>query len=203
MVHSSLRSGAPAWPWSELAGRSRLIPWSERRTIDACLFPFPFAAPWPPNSGKVKKGTAFGKREPMRDLWTAIGPLAKRRCRNETAPFRFEPFTPIERIHIADIGDRRLAEIWRRRKAPAHHGKLAFAIPRGVNDGRQAIGINRKQRGEIAGPVAHHAEGAAYRILAAGQAVEIAHWLPANGSLGMLGKATPGAGPILVIARES
>jgi hypothetical protein len=61
-------------------------------------------------------------------------------------------------------------------------------LVRDMNDGRQAIGINRKQRGEIAGPVAHHAQGAAYRILAAGEAVEIAHWLPANGSLGMLAK---------------
>jgi hypothetical protein len=51
-----------------------------------------------------------------------------------------------------------------------------FAIPRSMNHGCHAIGINGRQRGKVARPVAHHAKGAPYGFLAAGDAVEIAHF---------------------------
>jgi hypothetical protein len=65
-----------------------------------------------------------------RKLGEAVG-------RNETAVLGFEPYTPMRRRRIADIGDRRAAHARRWRHAPAHCGHLATAV--GVADHRGRV----------------------------------------------------------------
>ena len=104
-----------------------------------------------------------------------IASLTKGIYWNKAAPLCLEPPAPIRRFQIADIGDRCPAEIGRRRKAPAHHGKLTLAARRSMNHRRHAIGVDGGKRRKIAGPVAHDPERPPYGFLTAGNAVEIAH----------------------------
>jgi hypothetical protein len=77
-------------------------------------------------------------------------------------PFCFEPAAPIGRFEIAHVGDRRVADVWRR-EAPMHHGEFALAIRRRVDNWRYGIRVNSRQGWKIARPVAHHTKGAPAR----------------------------------------
>ena len=86
----------------------------------------------------------------MRDLGPAVGPFAERGCGDQRAPLRLEPPAPVGRFQVADICDRRCANIGWRRKAPAHHGEFALAIGREPDDGRHRVGIDGRQGREVA-----------------------------------------------------
>src|SRR5450631_281897 len=77
-------------------------------------------------------------------------PVHKRHIdRHETVPFRLEPAAPIGRFQITHVPDRRHAEVWRRRKAPAYHAKLVFAVAGDANNRRHHVQVDGRKAGRL------------------------------------------------------
>jgi hypothetical protein len=86
-----------------------------------------------------------------------------------------EPSAPVRTPNVADVCDRRAAELRRAGHSPARHDKLALALDSDANDRRHLVGEDRGEQREVAGAVVRRAKPIADRGLAFGQAVEVAH----------------------------
>jgi len=76
---------------------------------------------------------------------------------------------------IADIGDRRAAELRRAGHPPARHDEFPLAVRSLANDRRHLVGEDSRKQGQIARAIMPSAKPVADRGLALGQGVEIAH----------------------------
>ena len=127
------------------------------------------------------------------------------RCRNETTPFGFKPTAPIRRFQIAHVCDRHgnPAEVWRRRKAPAHHRQFALAIAGGSDNRRHRVGVDGRKAGKVARQVALDPKEAPHGLLGASDAVQIAHWEREAASGPCVNRGTAGAEVAAAAAREA
>src|SRR5450830_2076574 len=94
------------------------------------LFSLGAARPRPggPDTGKDSEGAIFAQRKPRRRLFRlGVGIFAKRGPWHDATVFGFEPASPVRRLGIANIRNRRAAEYGRPRHAPTQHRKFAHA----------------------------------------------------------------------------
>src|SRR5262249_8242029 len=109
----------------------------------------PLAGPQPPYSREGKQRAVFVKRKPVSHLRAGVSPFAKRCCWHKAAPFCLEPAAPIGCLQVADIGDGRRAEGWRRREAPAHHRQFALTIAGRADNGRHRMAKTPGKTGRL------------------------------------------------------
>ena len=141
------------------------------------------AAPGRPQAREGEQRPVLVKREPRwRLARLGVGIFAKRCCRHDAAVSLAEPSAPVRASDVADIRDRRAAELRRPRHAPAGHNKLALAVRPVANDRRHLVGKDPRKQRQVASAIMRRAKPIADRGLSFGQTVEVAHGADAYGA---------------------
>jgi hypothetical protein len=122
-------------------------------------------------------------RTPMRISFGRV--FRKAGGRHQTTAHGLKPAAPVGRRQIANVGNRRTTELWRRRHAPAHSDQLAAALVI-ADHGCLLVRKYAWHARQIAGAIERGAEQPPDRLLISGHAVEIAH----GGSLARSAAAT-------------
>jgi hypothetical protein len=131
--------------------------------------------PGPPQTREGEQRPVLAQREPVRHGRLAGRILAEARCRDQAPVLRLHPGAPVARRGVADVRDGPVARDrgWAG-EAPAHHRQLASA-PARADHGRHLVRKDGGQRRHVADTVHHGPIELADRLLAFGDAVEIAH----------------------------
>ena len=123
------------------------------------------------------------EREPHRRLARLRVRVFAERCRRDNAPARWpEPSPPMRASDVADIRDRRAAELRRAGHSPPRHDKLTLAVRATPNDRRHLVGEDSREQRQVARSIMRRAKPIADRGLAFSQAVEVAHRADAYGA---------------------
>src|SRR4029077_5470689 len=62
-------------------------------------------------------------------LWVRLWRILREAVRRDEAPIlRLKPHAPVGGGRVADVGDRRSTDLWRRRHAPSHRRQFATSI---------------------------------------------------------------------------
>jgi hypothetical protein len=104
-------------------------------------------------------------------LWRIFGKAIER---DQTPAFWRQPASPVRRRHVADVGDRRTAELQWRRHAPAHqHHRALFADI--ADDGSRIIRKHAGHRGEVSDIAVDLAKQPDDGFLVRGDRIQITH----------------------------
>ena len=91
-------------------------------------------------------------------LWVRLWRILRKAVRRDEAPvLGLQPHAPVRRRRVADVGDRRSTDLWRRRHAPSHRRQFATSI--GVaNDRSRIVRKHAGHRRQIADVAVDHSE---------------------------------------------
>ena len=87
---------------------------------------------------RVLRSQRFGRFQVQRR--TGVCVFAKRRRGHDAVARLSEPPSPMWAPDVADVRDRRAAELRRTRHSPARHDKLAFAVRANADERRHLVG---------------------------------------------------------------
>jgi hypothetical protein len=150
----------------------------DRRALGAA-----HAAPGRPQTGEREQWPVRIKREPFWRLARFGVRVFAKRCRRDDAATRLrQPPAPVRAADIADVRDRRAAELRRAGHSPARHDKLTLALGADPKYRRHLVGEDRGEQWQVARPIMRCPKSIADSGLTLGQRVEVAHGADAYGA---------------------